>query len=235
MPHCHSLLRVPIPEFYQSYRYFVENSQGRRELAYFLDKLKPGDILYDIGAFHGVFSAAAKIKLQGDVSVHAFEPLQENARVIEKVLRLNAFENFRINPVAVGDGGGISGVIHDNGFAMLRPADKDLAAKPIPATSLDGFIALGNSAPTVIKMDVEGFEFKVLAGARRCLEQSQPRLWIEVHPQFLAAQGIGDGAVLDLLGECGYRISVFQDFDSPHSSVSYHIWCERGSGKGPAG
>src|SRR5580698_5981734 len=170
MPGCDRLLRVPIPEFYQSYRFFAEDPRGRREVDYFLGKLKSGDILYDIGAFHGAFSAAAKIKLRENVSIQIFEPLEQNVRIIESVRRLNAFEDFKINQIAVGDGRALSGTVDDDGCVMLRPAAGDSAAtKPVSSISLDGFVALGNPAPTIIKMDVEGFELSVLQGARLCL------------------------------------------------------------------
>src|SRR6266487_1155382 len=75
VPGCRELLYVPLRDFYESYEFFCEQRQGRRELGYFITQLRPGDVLYDIGAFRGVFSAASKLKLQEDLSVHAFEPI----------------------------------------------------------------------------------------------------------------------------------------------------------------
>lgn len=227
MPRWHRLLRIPIPEYYQSYSYFFENPRGRRELNYFLGKLKPDDVLYDIGGFHGAFSAAAEIKLRGKVCIHVFEPLEENVRVIERVRQLNAFEDFKINSIAVGDDRALSGKLVDDGSLMLRAAECNSdASKPVSCISVDAFVASGNPAPTIVKMDVEGFEWNVLRGAQLCLGQSHPRLWIEVHPQFLGGQGIAEDAVLDLLRKAGYSISFFEDYDPQNSNISYHIWCE---------
>lgn len=47
---------------------------------------------------------------------------------------------------------------------------------------LDDFIA---SKPTFLKLDIEGAEVEALHGARQLLETCRPRMFIELHPQFL--------------------------------------------------
>lgn len=226
MPDCARLLFVPLKEFYASYGFFCEQAQGRNELHYFLGKLNPRETLYDIGGFRGAYSTAAKIRRGTDISVHIFEPLKNNVEAIRRICELNGFDDFKINSLAAGDGSSLSGNVNEQD-AMLRLGDKKAGASAeFPSISLDEYVGQGNPPPTIIKLDVDGFELHALRGAAQCLARHHPRLWIEIHPQFLAAQNLSADAVLDLLRQRGYKISFFDDFHSPDSQMSYHIWCE---------
>ncbi len=226
MPGCDRLLCVPLGEFYTSYAYFCEDTQGRRELGYFLDRIKTKDVFYDIGGFRGAYSAAAKAKAGTEIRVHIFEPLVKNVEAIQRVCKLNTFDNFKINPLAVSDGSVLAARVNEQD-AMLRLGDINAAvAAEFPSTSLDEYIARGNPPPTVIKIDVDGYELHVLRGARKCLSEYHPRLWIEIHPEFLAVQKISTDAVLNLLRQSGYKILFYDDFNLPEAKMSYHVWCE---------
>lgn len=226
LPACSRLLLVPLSDFYASYFFFCEDPRGRRELGFFFGKLKPCETFYDIGGFRGAYSAAAKVKSGTDISVHLFEPLKKNAEAIQRICQLNAFDDFKINPLAVSDGDPFSAGVNEQD-AMLRLGDENaIASAEFSSITLDDYVAGGNPPPTIIKLDVDGFELRVLRGARKCLSQNHPRLWVEVHPQFLSRQGSSADAVLNFLREAGYAISFFDDFNSPDSRTSYHIWCE---------
>src|SRR6202171_4736886 len=101
LPCSKRLLQIPRRAFYESYWFFSESKQGREELRFFLNHLRPGDVIYDIGAFRGAYAAAAKAAFEDSVEVHLFEPIQENLRTIEEVSRLNGFRRFQIVPKAV--------------------------------------------------------------------------------------------------------------------------------------
>ena len=225
LPECLQLLRVPLREFYESYAFFCENPLGLNELGYFQRQLKPGDVFYDIGGFRGAYSAAAKMKLGASSSVHIFEPLPKNIEAIRRVASLNRFSEFTVNSLAVGDGVPVAGGVNEQD-GMLRIGDVAAAdLTNFPSISLDEYIANGNPPPSIVKIDVDGFELHVLRGAQGCLAR-HPRLWLEVHPTYLKAQGKSADAVLQFLRDNEYRISFFCDFNSPSAETSYHIWCE---------
>src|SRR5260370_41612863 len=73
VPSCTRLLYVPLRDFYDSYEYFCETTQGRRELGYFLGKLRQREILYDIGGYRGVYRPSAKLKLEEGASINILE------------------------------------------------------------------------------------------------------------------------------------------------------------------
>lgn len=223
---CRKLLYVPAKDFYDSYSFFCEDPQGRSELGYFMNRIKPGDVVYDIGAFRGVFSAASKLKLQQGVNVHAFEPIPQSVEAMERIRALNHFSGFEIIPHAVGEGRLEAAKVNDKD-GMLHTADSSESgtAMEIRTLSIDQYIAEGHPAPSLMKIDVEGYELQVLKGARQCLAKSRPQLWLEVHPEFLLAQRKSSEDVLSLLRDAGYTVTFFDDYDSPNSRVSYHVWC----------
>ncbi|HEX9045421.1 MAG TPA: FkbM family methyltransferase [Verrucomicrobiae bacterium] len=220
---CDQIIKVPLREFYESYEFFCENADIRHEISTFLAKLKSRETFYDIGGFRGAFSAAAKIKLGGNISIHIFEPLAKNVEAIHRVCKLNGFDDIKVNPVAVSDGNSMRAGVNDD---MVRLGDvNSTAAAEFPSVSLDEYVAAGNPPPSIMKIDVEGFELQVLNGGRQCLARHRPRLWLEVHPRFLAAQNKSQDQVLNLLKEHGYAISFFDDY-SAKSDSPYHVWCE---------
>jgi hypothetical protein len=95
-----------------------------------------------------------------------------------------------------------------------------------PSTSIDAYSAASGVSPSLLKIDVEGFEFDVLDGARETLRNHHPRLWLEVHPAFLSEQGRDWRELVELIKLAGYRITFFEDFNLPTKDIAFHIWCE---------
>jgi len=62
--------------------------------------------------------------------------------------------------------------------------------------------------PDVIKIDVEGFEYKVLQGAFQLLGSESPTLIVEIHPGQLKLSGDSDEQLLILLKKAGYSVKT---------------------------
>ena len=222
------MLQIPLREFYESYCFFSESRQGISELRFFLNRIQPGDIIYDIGGFRGAYGAAAKAAFGDNVTVYLFEPIEENLRAIEAISQLNQFQKFEIVPKAVGAGGVIAGFFNKRD-TMLRKGDLSdtSASKELVATSIDAHVEKTGVPPSLVKLDVDGFEMEVLEGGRKCLGRHKPRLWIEIHPGLLAAQGRRWDEAVELLKLLGYGTRHFYcDYDSPTRDISFHMWCE---------
>jgi FkbM family methyltransferase len=78
----------------------------------------------------------------------------------------------------------------------------------VPVTTLDALRDRQGFRPTVLKVDVEGFELDVLRGAGRVLAEDRPILFLEIHGTMLADRGLAPRAVLDLVREAGYRVEA---------------------------
>lgn len=231
MPRAKQLVYLPQRDFYESYRFFVESGQGRRELGCFLDRLAPGDVLYDVGGFRGVYTIASKLKLNGDIQVHVFEPLVPNAEAITRICALNQLGDVEVVPRAVGDGSALAGKVHkEDGMLRLGDATATEDVRFV-SISLDEYISHGALPPSIMKIDVDGYELSVLNGARNCLGRYRPRLWLEVHPGFLKAQGKSHEQVLAWLRQAGYDITFFADHKLPTWEKAFHVWCVSSRGQ----
>jgi FkbM family methyltransferase len=193
---------------------------------YFVGKLGAREIFYDIGGFRGAYSAAVKVCLNDGASVHVFEPVPQNVAAINAVVELNNFSNFKVNPLAVGDGTPIVGAVGEKDDMLRVSERKTINSNTFSSTSVDEYVAAGNPVPTLIKIDVEGFEYQVLKGAAKVLKQHHPRLWLEIHPTFLKNQGKSADQVLSLIKDFGYSTTFFSD-RVPENEIAYHVWCEK--------
>lgn len=225
VPGSNRLLWVPLKDFYESYWFFCQAKQGCQEMDFFLSQLGNDEVFYDVGSFRGAYSAFAALQVSKRVCVHAFEPLITNVKSIRRVIDLNQFSNVTINPVAVGDSSSIMGGVNEQ-EGMLRSGDPQASSNcaVVRAILIDDY-AKTNLPPTVMKIDVDGFEVSVLRGGRRTLEKHHPRLWLEVHPGFLQQQDRSADEVLTFLREVGYSISFFGDYRTGNPEISYHLWC----------
>jgi len=145
---------------------------GRRDQDFLRRLLKAGidmPSIYDIGASNGVWSW-----MMSDVVPHAtfelFEPhpSEQYADTLAQVLK--ARPGFRMHRVALGNQDTTLRLnVHtDHTGATLIDSDWEgvVAKKPVPVRRLDSLVAeIGLAPPDVIKMDVQGFELKILQGA----------------------------------------------------------------------
>ena len=66
--------------------------------------------------------------------------------------------------------------------------------------------------PDLIKIDTDGYDINVLRGARRCLRDAGPHLWIEYSPYHIRTYGFEEPTNLfPLLREAGYRATIIYD------------------------
>lgn len=143
-----------------------------------LNTMQPGDVLYDVGANMGQYSLLAAKR---GVRVHAFEPESQNFALLCRNIAVNDFNEcvtpwpialsckpglstFYVQQLAPGNSCNSYG---DSVNYQLRP--KEFAFKQgCGAATLD-FLATTFDEPTHIKIDVDGFEHKVLQGAKGTL------------------------------------------------------------------
>lgn len=176
---------------------------------------------YDVGAFIGYHTLCAAKRVGETGRVFTFEPGHENFQVLEHNVRLNKMQKrVRAFGVAVGD--------HDNDFVSfyLRredPTTHSIAYIPevdhvknstltrvqVPMRSIDSIVDETKKPPTVMKIDVEGAEARVLSGARETLSQNRIPIICAIHPEWLPRLGDDVDSLLRLIDSLGYRVTDF--------------------------
>ena len=191
---------------------------GRKEpwtVAWLDASVRPDDVVYDVGANVGVFSLIAAANLGRRGTVVAFEPGYANFSRLCENIRLNRFTR-RIVPVPVplSNRCGLQGFRYKSlepGQSRHRFAaqpwnpmvDKTKASdQPVLAISLEHAVRdFGFPPPTLMKIDVDGAEDLVLAGAGALLQAETLRSVIaEIDPQC-------EAAVLDTLERAGLELT----------------------------
>lgn len=150
-----------------------------------INSMAAGEIFFDIGANIGIYTMMAAKK---GLTAFAFEPESQNFGVLIRNLAMNRMTKAQAVafPFCVSDaprldtlrlssliaGGSCHSFASDLNFKMEK---KEWAYEQgSVAFSLDGLVfEMGLPQPTHIKVDVDGFEDKVLAGAERVLEKTQ--------------------------------------------------------------
>ena len=167
------------------------------------------DIFFDIGANIGFFSFLAhKCGLK---EVIAFEPFERLADCIDRNRSLNHVDQsrFRIERTALGNSNQamnyVPGALENSGAGKLSEAPSESSVS-VSVQTLDSFLNDSDSPhPTIMKLDVEGFERQVLEGARNLLATNPPHT-IVFEADCDDAFKIEDTALERLLVEAGYQV-----------------------------
>jgi FkbM family methyltransferase len=188
--------------------------------------LAPGMVVYDVGANIGYLTVGIARLVGSNGRVVAFEPLPSNYLRLREAMKLNEFEG-RVQAVqaAVGERPGTARfLVHASGGMGKLVGSAGRQAQyvdeiEVRVVQLDGFVAKGEGeAPDWIKIDVEGGEAKVLAGAEDLLRRARPGLLLELHGPEAAA------GVWRRLGEWGYVLDTLAPVRGPVTSVDELGW-----------
>lgn len=178
--------------------------------------VRPGSTVLDVGANVGVYALQFARWTGRQGRVVAFEPNPVAAEVLAQHVRMNGLtERIEIVREAVADVAGIQ-TFHmagADGMSRLGAPNPEIAnstcSTPVRVTTLDEFCDQRALSPDWLLIDVEGFEFAVLAGARRTLARLGARLnvIVEMHPDAWDNAGWSRSSGEVLLNQLG-RIPV---------------------------
>lgn len=213
------------------------------------EKIKPGDVVLDIGAHIGYYTLIFA-ELVGKMGlVLAYEPNPETFDLLEGNIlsNINGYRHWvSLNQVALWDAtGGVAFWLNNKNKADNRCWNpgrswKNMKNIWIPAIRLDDF--LYKQQIDFIKMDIQGAEYRALLGMQELLKDNpQVKIVAEFSPMMLEGCGPGKGRDFpDLLQALGFKIwhipekGPLEPVDTDRlieitpKSRFRNIYCERG-------
>lgn len=183
--------------------------------------VKPQSTVFDIGANIGS-SALPLLEQFPEIQVISFEP---SPSVLPYLHRTRDASPFRkrweivTRPAAAKEGMEIPftvfGAGADDVYAGFRDTGRAAGRKQVVnlvTTSVDAeWNSRGRPPVSAIKIDVEGGELEVLAGAEECLRSCRPTVITEWCPKNFSAYGHRPEAMLQMSAQMGYAVYLIPE------------------------
>ena len=184
--------------------------------------------LLDVGALDGVFSLVFaandphKRALAIDASPISF------ARLLYNIHR-NRAGNVTAVECALSNEPGIIAMHYVSDYAIAGPGADGAPSLRVERETGDRLCARHSFQPDVVKIDVEGHELRVVQGLAETFRRLRPLLFLEVHPQMIAAAP-GNGTVEELVEELrglGYHRAELRGREAPVGTLRELVEIER--------
>lgn len=196
-------IKFSFSHYYQHHlaKLLAEGKHEKQLLSIWREQSAEKNVVFDVGGYNGIFGLASGLA-NPESRVYIFEPDPINCQHIEENITLNHLQNTELIKAAISDKtekarfssheGGSGGWLANAGFE-------------VNCCSLDDFCEKHGIAPTLIKIDIEGAEFRALSGAKQILEKHKPRILLEIHQKFLSRYGNSLQDIDNILEQLGYK------------------------------
>jgi len=180
------------------FRRTVAMGSEKKVIEPFLDKIKEGDTVFDIGASVGLYTVFIAKKVGGDGRVVSFEPERQSRERLMGNIRLNSLGNVRVVSDALGRDESRQFLRPDKNFASGANIIFDAKENPGAAGGEEVSVFSGDTlikkgvlpVPNAIKIDVEGMEDDVLTGLKETIRRPECRTVLcEIHFSNLEKRG----------------------------------------------
>jgi FkbM family methyltransferase len=152
----------------------------------------PGMTVIDIGANIGYFALIESGLVGPEGSIIALEPYPPSFLMLQKNVDANRASNVLLQNLAVGDrtGNATMYAFEQANWNSLLPGERPASsAMTVAVVTLDELLDEENRID-VVRMDVEGYETRIVKGMRRTLERHRPILIVELHGNFLPYEAV---------------------------------------------
>lgn len=194
--------------------YAIRIDKTEKDFLQFIKLIPEQGLILDIGANIGL-TCVTLARSRPKAVVYAFEPIPQNLQILKHNIRLFRLKNTKVFPIALGNENkmidmvmpvinqtrmqGLCHVVHDD-----MPKQSQGIHFNVPVKTLDSLLQEANIAQPVvaIKVDVEHFEWAVLEGGLKLLDQYKPLIYCEL------AENQNKTKSFHLLTSLGYKIKI---------------------------
>jgi FkbM family methyltransferase len=170
--------------------------------------IQPGMTVFDVGANVGYFTLLFA-RLVGETgTIVAFEPTTWAIRKLRRNMSLNDFRNIVAEQLALSDTAGeVETSSMQTAFRASWPLtdSRERAPEAVTLLPLDSYVRRANiERVDFIKVDVDGYEHRVVQGAAETLRAHQPHMMLEIGREAMSELGDRSEDLVELLSSLGY-------------------------------
>ncbi len=187
-----------------------------KTVRFFKQILKPGDTFIDVGSNIGYLSAVGASLVGSQGQVYCFEPVPIFFMRLKQMASRNPRHRIVVNQCALGDKEGFAKIsitnIKNIGWNTMVPGfmskETTRESVKVPMRRLDAYIKKGGIKNiSLIKIDVEGFEFPVLRGLSSFFENknNRPVIVCEIIPFAYHLLGYSLSQLSEYMEGYGYK------------------------------
>lgn len=191
----------------------------QREWRRLAPHVKPGDVIVDVGANLGIHTALLS-KLTGATGmVHSLESSPIMLAKLREITAMNVLKNVCLHNIA-WDGkpsAPAPQVAGSPGNSSRPPRPETPGTGSAGSVRLDDYLAPQLARLDFVRIDAQGHEDSVIAGATKLLERFHPAIDVELAPEHLESSR----RAVALLKSLGYHFPVEPRLEACHNGESF--------------
>jgi FkbM family methyltransferase len=188
---------------------------SKSDLLIFQHFLKPGSWMIDVGAHIGWYSLCAARCVGPTGQVLAFEPTLSNRKLLIQNLEMNGLRNVMVKEQGLGDFNGVAEMTlsFDNSgdHCLISPSFQgperrvNASKLQIKVSTLDQHLSAQEFARvSLIKIDAQGSEPRILTGMLALLEKHRPPILMEYSPSHIYECGSSPFEIFSFIEKNNY-------------------------------
>lgn len=168
---------------------FVGLQPEKSEDRFFVQRIRPGEAVLDLGANVGLYSLLFAKLVGPSGSVLAFEPGPKSFKLLERNIKENGYKNIQAENSAVTDYSGAIDLFvcptgeSDNRVSGAIDYRNNWERVSVPCVAMDDYLA--GRKIDLVKMDIQGSEFAALRGMRDTLRNPSIKIAMEFSPELI--------------------------------------------------
>jgi FkbM family methyltransferase len=171
--------------------------------------VNPGGLVVDVGANRGSFALYASRRVGESGRVICFEPNPECVTLLKRAIEINSIRNIEVFNLGLSDSAGTLTLT----IPKINSGEATFGATRYfkgETHAVDAEVRRGDSiisalAPTLIKIDVGGFEARVLRGLSTTIAESRPLIITEILSSHLTDCNSSVDELVQLMTSQNYR------------------------------